>query len=148
MRGRHPGRGALLAATGAVLIVVSLLLDWVGPFDAEYDYVLRGYGATPFSPLFADGQATGFDAVGTPLLAILLATAALAVVAPAATVTVVLGVVATVATAARLVLVQPDGGLGDAAVELRVGAYLTALGIVLCAVGASLAARSNPGAGP
>ncbi|MTD43386.1 hypothetical protein GKE82_03470 [Conexibacter sp. W3-3-2] len=137
--------GEALALIGAAVVVVSLFLDWVEVAGAA-DYVLRGYGAVVSS---IGASASGFDIAGWALIALLLLVAALALTLVVLTVavepvgltmasavaTAFFGILVSVLTLLRLALFQPDAGLGDENVTLQLGAYLSLLGVVLCAAG-------------
>ncbi len=45
------------------------------------------------------------------------------------------GIITAVVTAFRVLLFQPDAGLGDSAASMQTGAYLSLLSVVLCAAG-------------
>ncbi len=133
--------GELLALVGAVLLVVSLFLDWVE--ISAGDFVRDGFGIV--------AAESGFSSAGVVLVVLLLVVAAMATTLVVLTVTVepvgmtmasavgtaFFGILMTVVTATRVLLFQPDlgVGLGDSQVQMQLGAYLTLLGVFLCAAG-------------
>jgi len=150
--------GEITAAVGAVVVVVSLFLDWVSPsFEGAYFNRSVGGGATVYSGVF--GAANGFDGAGILLVLLLLLVAALALTLAFLTVTVetvgltissavataFFGIVATIATLLRVTLFQPDLGVGfgDIAVTMELGAYLSLLGAFLCASGGWITLRDE-----
>lgn len=156
--------GELLAAVGAVVLVVSLFLDWVHGPIAQANYVLRGYGAVVYSKDVYDGAASGLEAGGIVLVVLLLAVAALAATLVVLTVTVepvgltmasavgtaFFGIVMTIATTLRVLLFQPDLGigLGDSDVQMQLGAYLSLAGVFLCAAGGWITMRDERQSAP
>lgn len=131
--------GELIALVGAIVLVVSLFLDWVEV--AAGDFAREGFSAV--------ATASGFDSAGIVLVVLLLMVAALAMTLVVLTVavepvgmtmasavgTAFFGILMTLATLLRVLLFQPDGGLGDSAVQMQLGAYLSLLGVFLCAAG-------------
>lgn len=131
--------GEITALVGAAVLVVSLFLDWV-----EADL--------PGTP-----TASGFDAAGWLMIVLLLLVAALALTLVVLTVTLepvgltvtaavgtaFFGILVTLVLLVRLALGQPDQGLGDGNVDLQLGAYLSLLGVVLCAAGGWITMRDE-----
>jgi len=129
--------GEITALVGAVVVVVSLFLDWV-----ELDRRVYEYPGTA-------AAASGFDAAGWALIVLLLLVALMAITMVVLTVavepvgmtmagavgTAFFGILVTVVTLLRLAVFQPDLGAGDENVALQLGAYLSLLGVLLCAVG-------------
>ncbi|WP_372791276.1 hypothetical protein [Paraconexibacter sp.] len=142
--------GEITAAIGAVVLITSLFLDWVE----------LTVGAVP-SGSAADGvvrvSESGFSSAGWLLVALLVIVAALAIALVVLTVTLepvgltmsvtvataFFGIIAAVVTALRVALFQPDGGLGDSFASMQLGAYLTLLGVVLCAAGGWITMRDE-----
>lgn len=135
--------GEALALIGAAVVVVSLFLDWVEVPEAVFT---RSVGPDAFA---GGVGVAGFDIAGWALIALLLLVAALALTLVVLTVavepvgltmasavaTAFFGILVSVLTLLRLALFQPDAGLGDENVTLQLGAYLSLLGVVLCAAG-------------
>lgn len=130
--------GEALALIGAIVLIVSLFLDWVA-----LDIPRRIY-EYPGAP-----SLSGFDAAGWAMIALLLLVVVLALTLVVLTVavepvgltmasavgTAFFGILVTVVTVLRVAVFQPDNGAGDENVALQLGAYLSLLGVVLCAAG-------------
>lgn len=146
--------GEITAAVGAVVLLMSLFLDWVsptlGPLSDGRDGIVYMYDT---------GAVSGFEGAGILLVLLLLIVAALALTVVVLTVasepvgltmsaivaTSFFGIVATIATLLRVALFQPDlgAGLGDSMVTMEIGAYLSLLGVFLCAAGGWTAMRDE-----
>jgi len=144
--------GEIVAAVGAALLVVSLFLDWVKP-----EYQLLGRGRRVYEYPDAGTALAGFDAAGWLMIVLLLIVAALAITLVVLTVTLepvgmtvasavgtaFFGILITLVLIVRLTLAQPDLGLGDKNADLQLGAYLSLLGVALCAAGGWLTLRDE-----
>lgn len=143
--------GEITAAVGAVVLLVSLFLDWVSVTALVYFGQANGSAAT--------ATQSGFEGAGILLVLLLLIVAALALTVVVLTVAVepvgltmsaivatsFFGIVATIATLLRVGLFQPDlgAGLGDSMVTMEVGAYVSLVGVFLCAAGGWTAMRDE-----
>ena len=116
--------GELLAGAGAVALLVSLFLDWVGPV-----------GESGWSSL-------GWLTLAAAIVAVLAAAWLVATIASARPVTEVIGASVTAAVvgpiaaaviAVRVAVVQPGA---DAVTTMQAGAYVGLAGVVAVAVGA------------
>ncbi len=146
--------GEVLAGVGALAIIVSLFVAWISPETIEVDGLGAGYVA------FAqESSQTGFSGAGLAIVALVVIVALIALTLVVLTVAVepvgltiasavvltFTSIIVAVVVLARLVIWQPDFGVGlpDAAVQLSIGAYLTLAGVLMCAAGGWLTMRDE-----